>query len=355
MQSLLEKFSKPENWNKCAEGTGYVMYCGGNDWQNSSTAVWVVFPSDEANRRMWFTIKFPDGCIPDSGDSGGSKDENRDRCRKHAEKAWHAWIRVAKEAHKNRNHGSRSWKDAFKTALYSKEMQPYVEEHGEEQTKWDEVKEGARQIVNKLLEGGLDEPERYVNQAGFRTFNLTFDFGCGETGYAIDEVKVPRHLLVGMNYEQLREAVTAYAMAHVKDVPQDDWDWLVGVDEINPVDFNPDEYERLGEAADDPLDDVSPEVYLDRASQKLGDEQPCLVSPVHPGDWATAPCRVVLLHSLNYRPEHEEWVTRLENMQVGGQFSGHYIDGYPLALQDYKERCEKLGVDWRLSEPLKDA
>jgi hypothetical protein len=70
-----------------------------------------------------------------------------------------------------------------------------------------------------------------------------------------------------------------------------------------------------------------------------------LVSPTSPGDGVTAPCRIVLHSSL--RPG--EWVTHMENMQVGGKFWGHYTENYTAALQDFKERCDKLGVDWRMS------
>ena len=154
MATLTEKFHRPENWEKCGEGTGYVMYGGGNDWEACDTALWVVFSSDEGNRRIWFKIKFPDGCNP--GAESSRKDED-EKCKKHAEKARQTWARIAREAHQNRNHGSRSWKDAFKTAIHSKEMKPFVDEHGEEATNWSDVKEArARDIVNTMLESEVD-------------------------------------------------------------------------------------------------------------------------------------------------------------------------------------------------------
>ena len=142
-EDVNESFRRPENWDKVDEGTGWVMYVGGNDWEDSETAAWVIFPSDEANRRIYFTIKFP-------ADANGyeSKDhEHKLKCRDHAKKAWKAWIRAAKAAHANRNRGSRSWKDAFKAALYSKEMAEYVKDRGEEQTKWSEISESVFRSV----------------------------------------------------------------------------------------------------------------------------------------------------------------------------------------------------------------
>ena len=251
----MSKFRKPENWNKAQEGTGYILYTGANDWENSSTACWAVFPSDESNRRIWFTIRFTEDCIPDSGDSGGYTDENREKCKKHAEKAWRTWLRVAKEAHRNRNHGSRSWLSAFKTALYSKEMKPFVDEHGEEQTGWSEVKESAVKTVEALLEDGLDDPERYIDQAGYRTFEFTFDYGAGEEGLQF-EMKVPRHLLVGLQDDALIQKVIDYAKTQ-KQVPEDDWTWCVEVWEHDPVD--PETADGLVAEA---LDDVDPERYV---------------------------------------------------------------------------------------------
>lgn len=72
-----------------------------------------------------------------------------------------------------------------------------------------------------------------------------------------------------------------------------------------------------------------------------------LKSPVHPGDAFTAPMRIVLHKALN----NDEWVTHMENMQVGGYVYGHYFRGdYAGAVADYRERCAKLGVDADASE-----
>lgn len=88
-------------------------------------------------------------------------------------------------------------------------------------------------------------------------------------------------------------------------------------------------------------------------------------SPVKPGDGFNAPLRVVLKRS--YGPTGE-WVTRLENMQSGGEFYGHYFNqhrvgfepgknddevdkaNYADALEDFKKRCANLQVDWTQSD-----
>ena len=346
MALLTEKFHKPENADKVAEGTGWSLYAGGDDWHVSATSAWAVFSSDESNRRLWVKFKFPDGCVWDDGEPGSAKDENREKCKRHSEKAWRTWVREAKKAHTMRNHGSRSWLSAFKTALYSKEMKPFVDEHGEETTRWDEVEEGAARIVNKLLEDELDDPERYIDQAGYRRFVLTFDFGAGE-GQRQFPIDVPRYLLTGMSYEAETERVERYAKEVLKDdVTADDWTWLVEIIEEYPEGGPVD---PVAEALEP--DEVDPQHYIDQLQQKNFS----MKSPVAPGDDMTSPCRVVLKHSLSSRKGMEEWVTRLENMQTGGEFSGHYTrDGYAVALTDYKARCAKLGVDWKQSETFSD-
>lgn len=66
-----------------------------------------------------------------------------------------------------------------------------------------------------------------------------------------------------------------------------------------------------------------------------------MMSAVKPGDGMTAPLRIVL-HKANH---NDEWVTHFENMQAGGLHSGHYHGrDYAKAVEDYRQRCEKLGV-----------
>lgn len=96
--------------------------------------------------------------------------------------------------------------------------------------------------------------------------------------------------------------------------------------------------------------EVDPEVYIKLALERLPDKEVSLASPTSPGASATAPCRVVLHHS----NRNNEWVTHLENMQVGGKFWGHYTYSYAEALADFKDRCTKLGVNWRQSTVIDD-
>lgn len=152
---LAERFHKPENFDAVADGAGWVLYCGANDWESGVTAVAVSFPSDEEIHRIWFTVKHKYN--PDSGGKGST--EHADEVKEWGDKAWRTWKREATAQYRNKNNSTRSWRDAFKLALHSKAMKPFVKEHGTERTKWDDVKENAARVVNGLLEDDPDEPD----------------------------------------------------------------------------------------------------------------------------------------------------------------------------------------------------
>jgi len=103
--------------------------------------------------------------------------------------------------------------------------------------------------------------------------------------------------------------------------------------------------------------DVNPEDYLSRTLPQLSQQNYALKSPVAPAAEGTSPLRVVLHHSLSSGPRgtpREEWVTHIENMELGGYCWGHYIRDYDEAVADYKARCKKYGVDWNQSETFVD-
>jgi hypothetical protein len=141
------RFRQPENFDKADEGAGWVLYTGGNDWEDCATAVAVLFPSDEKNQRVWFTIKF-------DKEPTESKVKDFEPLRAHAKKARLAWVRAAKRVHKDDHEGSRSWRswlDAFKTALSSSEMKPFVDEWGVDATEWKPVSESVvRRVTGKV-------------------------------------------------------------------------------------------------------------------------------------------------------------------------------------------------------------
>jgi hypothetical protein len=149
---LSEGFKQPENFDPVADGSGWVMYAGANDWEVGTTAVSVIFPSDEQNQRVWMTVK-----QRFDGDAEAPVKEHP-AIKEHGDKAWRTWKREAIAAYRNKNNGTRTWMDAFKAALKTKAMSPYVKDWGIERTKWDNVKEHAGVIVAKLLESDVDDP-----------------------------------------------------------------------------------------------------------------------------------------------------------------------------------------------------
>lgn len=97
-------------------------------------------------------------------------------------------------------------------------------------------------------------------------------------------------------------------------------------------------------------EDLDPAEYLrqfkpDLEYQLRREPNVVLVSPTEPGDQMTAPCRVVLHHSLR----QDEWVTHVQNMQNRGMNWGHYFNSWEEALRNFKLRCQKYGVDWKQS------
>lgn len=126
------------------------MYAGGNDWENGITGVAVSIPSNEQLKRVWFTVKH-------KHDPDAESTKYADEIKEWGHKAWRKWKQVATEKHRTKDGITPSWFDSFKQALHDPAMKPFVKEHGVEQTKWKDVQEQARRIVNSLLE--YDETE----------------------------------------------------------------------------------------------------------------------------------------------------------------------------------------------------
>lgn len=105
-------------------------------------------------------------------------------------------------------------------------------------------------------------------------------------------------------------------------------------------------------------DDVDPEVWIDQHKDALHAQNYSLRSPTNPGGNGDMPHRIVLHHSMSSRPEREEWVTHMETVPADGRGAGyhwgHYITDYAKALEDFKERCANIKVDWSQSEKFVD-
>lgn len=159
-------FHRPENFDSYNEGSGWVAYRGGNDWENGTTACAVYFKGGgEEIARIWFEVKFPKKGMENSD----TPEETRDEANKHGKKASTLWISMAKKIHSvPKDHfldgdpWYKDWKDCFIEALKSKEMEKYVKDWGVDHTTWKAMKESKPEPVNEgsavpgAMEGWLD-------------------------------------------------------------------------------------------------------------------------------------------------------------------------------------------------------
>lgn len=138
-------FSRPENFDSYAEGKGWTIYRGGNDWENGTTACAVyLHPSGEEIGRIWFTVKFPKG-ITSSSDC---PEPIQKLANEWGEKAAKKWLSITRKIHsKPREYfpdGSpwyKEWKDCFIEVLKSRDMKKYIKEWGADHTTWRAMKE----------------------------------------------------------------------------------------------------------------------------------------------------------------------------------------------------------------------
>jgi len=171
---LNERFHQPENFDKVTDGKGWVMYAGGNDWENGCSACCVTRTGNEQLDRVWMTVKCCDGASKDADCSTKESEVFKE----HGDKAWRMWEKVARRLHAKVEYTSASsWLDSFKEALTDPEMKPFVDEHGRERTKWSDVEEAAPRRAKALVQApaDLDDPEMILRQQpGFRFVNTSY-------------------------------------------------------------------------------------------------------------------------------------------------------------------------------------
>jgi len=171
---LNERFHQPENFDKVTDGKGWVMYAGGNDWENGCSACCVTRTGNEQLDRVWMTVKCCEGASKDADCSTKESEVFKE----HGDKAWRMWEKVARRLHAKVEYTSASsWLDSFKEALTDPEMKPFVDEHGRERTKWSDVEEAAPRRAKALVQApaDLDDPEMILRQQpGFRFVNTSY-------------------------------------------------------------------------------------------------------------------------------------------------------------------------------------
>lgn len=155
-------FHQPENYDRTHEGTGWNFWQGANDWEHAPTWMWVVFPGDSENKRVWVEVNYEGHGNPDDGEVRYDGPEAKE-AKAWGEKAIKTWLRVAKRLHseKKEHDIQRQWIDAFKDALQDDEVKAFIKQSGTDRTNWEPMKE-SKAIVAALLED--DEVERLTDE-----------------------------------------------------------------------------------------------------------------------------------------------------------------------------------------------
>ena len=153
------QFSPPENFDAVHKDKEFTLYAGCNDWEAGHTAMAVEFGS--SRRRVWAQIKH--GVEPGVDLSK----EQGAIIKQHGEEAVLAWLKKAREFH---GHGGQMpWYEAFKSALRSVELQPFISVSGTDRQSW--VQESAK------AGDGFDLHRRALGAGKVDTFLATLGLG----------------------------------------------------------------------------------------------------------------------------------------------------------------------------------
>ena len=144
-------FCQPENFDSYDEGAGWIAYRGGNDWENATTAVAIIFEKPHKKVRIWFQVQFPEDIIKGVDNSSATSDL-ADKASEWGEKASKQIVKEARAAHKKDADGIMpSWYDCFIQAIKSQTMNPYIEEWGVDRTEWKETTAKGERMHKKAV------------------------------------------------------------------------------------------------------------------------------------------------------------------------------------------------------------
>jgi 2'-5' RNA ligase len=176
-------FHQPENYDRTHEGTGWNFWQGANDWEHAPTWMWVVFPGDSENKRVWVEVNYEGHGNPDDGEVRYDGPEAKE-AKAWGEKAIKTWLRVAKRLHseKDENGCTRQWIDAFKAALQDDEVKAFIKQSGTDRTNWEPMKE-SKAIVAALLEDV--EVERLTDEIAANGYVVVATGEAGQKLYCV--------------------------------------------------------------------------------------------------------------------------------------------------------------------------
>lgn len=124
-----------ESWDGVTEGKGWFCYREANCWNTKRSGASVYITEGEPHK-YWMRIKTHGLRKPND-----TNESYRQRINKHSDKVARAWMTAARKLHNNPeinevgNEIQMTWKEAFKLALESVKVKPFIAEWGEGQTK----------------------------------------------------------------------------------------------------------------------------------------------------------------------------------------------------------------------------
>lgn len=120
-----------ESWEGVTEGKGWFCYREANDWHTKRAGASIYITEGEPHK-FWIRIK-----THGLRKSNDTNEGYRQRINKHADKVARAWMSEAKKLHNNPeinevgNELQMTWKEAFKLALESSKVKPFIAEWGD--------------------------------------------------------------------------------------------------------------------------------------------------------------------------------------------------------------------------------
>ena len=120
-----------ESWAGIVEGNGWFMYRGSNNWDKKMSEA-SVYITEGKPTKYWMRIKTHGLRKPND-----TNESYRQRINKHSDKVARSWMSAARKIHNNPeinevgNEIQITWKEAFKLALESSKVKPFISEWGE--------------------------------------------------------------------------------------------------------------------------------------------------------------------------------------------------------------------------------
>lgn len=122
-----------ESWDGVTEGKGWFCYREANNWDTKRAGASVYITEGDPSK-YWMRIKTHGLRKPND-----TNESYRQRINKHSDKVARSWMTAAKKLHNNPeinevgNELQMTWNEAFKLALESAKVKPFISDWGEKE------------------------------------------------------------------------------------------------------------------------------------------------------------------------------------------------------------------------------